>query len=230
MPKNTYQSYTDATPIDIYRKDFLHRGAMCEALSQRYPALAPIATQAFAHVTLIDARTKILQQLEDDQTRAAALENAQKFDVVAVYTELRRTMSAKNYDVLQILPENPSTLEDRGTVTFRKRVDDAIAAIAVLPDGDPIKDTFLSTLQSEHAEFISADQAEDQTQAQLKAGRLALSLFKAEEAQVREAQLGLILSILRDREQVALFTLPWRSPRKSKDEPSTPPDPSAPTG
>lgn len=235
MSKTNYQSYTEATPIEIYRKDFLHRSAMCQALSKRYPALAPIATEAAAHVTLIDAHHQKLQQLEDDQTRADALQDAEKFDAVEVYTEMRRTMGAKNYDVLLILPKNPSILRDQGPQNFSKSMGEAIEAINTLPDGDPIKSTFLTTLQQEFAEFKSADEAEDKTQSLLKAGKVALTLFKAEQAQARNAQLGVIQGVVRDREKTAVFTLPWRAPKKSKDEgedsgPAQPKDAANPTG
>jgi hypothetical protein len=44
---------------------------------------------------------------------------------------------------------------------------------------------------------------------------MALTLYKSELAQAREAQLGSVLTALKDREKVAMCTLPWRKPSRS---------------
>src|SRR5262245_15002729 len=99
MAKNTYQTYTEETPIGTYRVDLIRRSAMCAALDQRYPDLAPVAEEANTLIAQIDARRAALQQAEDDQVRARALEDVEKLDVLEVYTELRRTMAVKSQDV-----------------------------------------------------------------------------------------------------------------------------------
>jgi hypothetical protein len=214
MVRTTYQSYTDETPGDIYRSCFIRRGAMCAALSKRYPALAPIGAEADAIVAQMDAKFAALQQAEDDQLRARAVEDAEKLDVVDVYTELRRTLFAKKVDVQTLLPDAPSALGRLNAKEFGERVSVAIANLKTLPDGDPQKVTFLPLLEKESAEFEVADKAEDETRRNLQSGRTALLLYKAELSQVRMAQLGAIQNVLRDREKTALFTVPWRKTSK----------------
>jgi hypothetical protein len=214
MAKTTYQSYTDETPGDIYRSCFIRRGAMCAALSKRYPALAPIGAEADAIVTQMDAKFAALQQAEDDQIRARAVEDAEKLDLVDVYTELRRTLFAKKVDVQTLLPDAPSAIGRLNAKEFGERMSVAIANLKTLPDGDPQKATFLPLLEKESAEFDLADKAEDETRRNLQSGRTALLLYKAELSQVRMAQLGAIQNVLRDREKTALFTVPWRKTSK----------------
>jgi hypothetical protein len=236
MAKNTYQTYTEETPIDTFRADFIRRGAMCAALEARYPALANAGTEANTIVSQIDTRRAALQQAEDDQIRARAIEDVEKLDVIDVYTELRRTMSAKSYDVLTLLPDAPSALRRLGAASFAERADTAVSNLKVLPDGDPIKAAFLAKLEKELGEFHTADKAEDKMRSTLQSGRMALTLYKAELSQAREAQLGAIQSILKDREKTALFTIPWRKATRSDGEgapedtaaPQEPPAPAAP--
>jgi len=95
MAKNTYQTYTDETPVETFRADFIRRSAMCAAVSKRYPDLAAVGAEADATLGQIDTRRTLLQQAEDNPIRAHAIEEVEKLDVVEVYTELRRTMSAK---------------------------------------------------------------------------------------------------------------------------------------
>lgn len=218
MGKTTYQGYTEDTPIGIFRGDLVRRGAMCTAMSTRYPELAAVATDAKTLVTEIDARRDALQDAEDAQLIANAIEDAEKLDVLEVYTEMRRTMFAKTGDVATILPDAPSTLSRLGIDNFSKRIDLAIANLKALPANDSIRVAFLATLEKEVLEFNAADKAEDQSREALKTNRMALTLYKAELAQAREAQLGTILTILKDREKVAMFTIPWRKSSRS-DEP-----------
>lgn len=223
MGKTTYQSYTDQTPISIFRSDFMRRGAMCAALATRYPALAGVAEEAKAIVSEIDARLASLQEADDDQLLANALEDVEKLDVVDLYTEMRRTMFAKKYDIAKLLPDTPSSLGRLGAENFSQRATLAIAALKALPETDGIRGAFLDHLEKELAEFQSANQAEDGTREELKTIRLALTLYKSELTQAREVQLGTILTVLKDREKVALFTVPWRKPsRTAEDEAATP--------
>ena len=48
--------------------------------------------------------------------------------------------------------------------------------------------------------------------------RMGLTLYKAELVQAREVQLGTILTVLKDREKVALFTVAWRKPSRSAED------------
>lgn len=218
MAKNTYQSYTEDTPIHFYRADFVHRGAICAALSPRFSDLTRIAAEANAIVTQIDTRLAALQDAEDDQIRARAIEDAEKIDAVDVYTELRRTMFAKQYDVATILPDAPSTLRRMRSERFADRANAALANLKTLPDHDPLRVVFLDVLERELTEFNNADQAEDKKHGAVKSGKVALTLYKSELAEAREAQLGAILAMLKDREKVAMCTLPWRkASRSSKD-------------
>ncbi len=218
MAKNTYQTYTEETPIPLYRGDFVYRGAMCIALEERHPGLGSIGADANAIVTQIDGRLAALQDAEDDQLRARAVEDAEKLDVVDVYTELRRTMSAKKYDVAAILPDAPSILHRLSADKFAARAEAAVSNLKALAENDPIRVAFLATLEKELAEFHTADKAEDHTRAALRSGSVALTLYKAELAQAREAQLGSILSTLKDREKTAGFTLPWRKASRTSGE------------
>jgi len=80
---------------------------------------------------------------------------------------------------------------------------------------------FLSGLEKEFAEYQSANKAEDTTRDLLKTTRLALTLLKSEWVQTREMQLGTLLTIFKDRQKVALFTLAWRkTSRTADDEPA----------
>ncbi|MEO5727360.1 MAG: hypothetical protein ABI134_04780 [Byssovorax sp.] len=210
MAKNTYQTYTDETSIEAYRADFIRRSAMCAAISKRYPDLAAVGAEADASLAQIDTRRANLQQAEDDQVRARAIEDVEKLDVVDAYAELRRTMAAKRYDVLTLLPDAPSTLGRLGAKNFGERANQAVANLKALPDADPLKVTLLPRLQQELAEFQVADLAEDATRANLQSGRVALVVYKAELSQAREIQLGAVQRVLGDREKTAQFTLPWR--------------------
>jgi len=221
MAKNTYQSYTPDTPIHVYRGDFVHRGAICAALTPRFPELASVAADANAIVIQIDARLAALQHAEDDQIRAGAIEDAEKIDVADVYTELRRTMFARNYDVATILPEAPSNLRRLGAERFADRVNAAMSNLKTLPETDPVRVAFLASLEKEFAEFNTADKAEDDKRASLKSGNVALTLYKSELAQAREAQLGSILVTLKDREKVAMCTRPWRKPARNTNNDET---------
>lgn len=199
---------------------------MCAALVSRFPNLAAIATEAKAIVTAMDGRLANLQAAEDAELIANALEDAEKIDVVDIYTEMRRTMFAQNSDVATILPDAPSALARLGVDSFTKRISVAIAALKALPETDTIRVNFLQNLEKEFGEFTAADQAEDATRNALKTLRLALTLYKSELAQTREVQMGTLLTILKDRQKVALFTLPWRkTSRPNDDEPAAGPTP-----
>lgn len=189
---------------------------MCQALAPRYPGLAAIGAEAKAQVALIDSRLMALRQLEDDQINAKAIEDAEKIDVVDSYTELRRTLAVKEPDVIKILPDAPSALRERGPVTFIQRLESGIANLKALADADPVKALFLPQLEQELLEFGQADKAEDAARSLLRTGKTALLLFKAELSAIREAELGLIQSILRDKEKTALFTIPWRKYAKGE--------------
>lgn len=215
MAKITYQTYTEQTPMDGYRSDSIRRSAMCSALAPQHPELGAVAAEADAILAQIDTRRTALQQAEDDQVRARAIEDVEKLDVVGVYTELRRTMAAKSYNVMTLLPESPSTLNRLGAKSFGERADQAIANLKTLPDSDPLKKEFLPKLEKEMAEFKAADLAEDATRTALQSGKMALTLYKSELSQAREAQLGTIQKVFGDREKTALFTLPWRKASKS---------------
>jgi hypothetical protein len=80
----------------------------------------------------------------------------------------------------------------------------------------------LPTLETELAQFVAADKAEDTTRAALKTTRMALTLYKSELAQAREVQLGTILTLLKDREKVAMFTVPWRKPSRAAQDDTGP--------
>jgi hypothetical protein len=223
MSKNTYQTYTEETPISGFRSDFVHRGAMCAALGPRYPDLKPIAAECDALVSQIDGKLSGLQRAEDDQIRARAIEIAEKLDVTDLYTELRRTMFAKSYDIATLLPDAPSSLKRLGIASTSQRISVAISNLSTLPDSDEIKAAFLSKLQKEAADLEAAGRAEDKTTLALQSGRVALTLYKSELSQTREAHMGRIQTALADREKTATFTLPWRKSGKSDDEPATAP-------
>ncbi len=222
MVKNTYQSYTEQTPIIGYRSDFMRRGAMCSALAPRHPGLAAVSAEAKTIVAAIDSRLAALQDAEDKQLLADALEDVEKLDVVELYTEMRRTMFAKKYEVTTLLPDAPSSLGRLGADVFTKRAEIAIANLKALPNSDPMRNVFLANLEQELSEYQSANNAEDVARDGLKTIRLALTLYKSELAQTREAQLGTILTILKDREKTALFTLPWRKSSRTPEESPAP--------
>lgn len=231
MPKNTYQTYTDATSIAAYRADFIHRGAMCAAIAKRYPDLAAVGAEAEATLAQIDTRRAALQQAEDDQIRAHAIEDVEKLDVLDVYAELRLSLAAKKYDVLTLLPDSPSVLGHLGAKNFGARAKQAVANLKALPDSDPLKTTLLPRLQQELSEVHEADLAEDATRENLQGGRVALLVYKTELSQAREAQIGAVQKVLGDREKTALFTLPWRKAAKGAAEATdpAPPEPQKPT-
>jgi hypothetical protein len=225
MRKTTYQTYTTDTPIDTYRSDFIHRSAMCGAIAKRYPALGDIGKEADAVLAQIDSHRADLQQAEDDQIRARALEDAAKLDVIDVYTELRRTMAVKNYDVMTLLPDAPSALGRLGAKTFGDRAKQAVANLKVLDDNDPVKTLLLPKLEAEFSEFNQADLAEDATRGALRSERMALVLYKTELSQARERQLGAIQNVLGDRERTAQFTRPWRKASGTPEDEPPPPAP-----
>lgn len=199
---------------------------MCSALVSRFPSLAAIATEAKTIASNIDARLASLQDAEDAQLIANAIEDAEKIDVVDTYTEMRRVMFGKNYDIATLLPDAPSVLARMGVDNFNKRIEAAIASLNALPATDPMRSQFLGTLEKEWSEFQAADKAEDTTRGSIKTLRVAITLYKSELAQTREAQLGNLLNILKDRQKTALFTIPWRKSSHTDDEaPATEPAP-----
>jgi hypothetical protein len=220
MGKTTYQTYTTETPISTYRDDFIHRASICGAIAKRYAALGDVGKDADAILAQIDSRLASLQQAEDDQTRARALEEAAKIDVVDVYTELRRTMAVKSDNVTTLLPDAPSALGRLGVKTFSERANQAVANLKELDDADPVKTELLPKLEQELKEFTQADLAEDKTRGAQQSGRMALTLYKTELSQARERQLGAIQNVLGDRERTVKFTLPWRKASgKPEDDP-----------
>jgi hypothetical protein len=199
---------------------------MCGPLVKRYDALGAVVTEADAILVQIDTRLADLQQAEDDQVRARALEDVQKLDVVDIYTELRRTMTAKKkYEVMTLLPDAPSVLGRFNAKTFGQRADQAVANLRLLADDDTLKTTMLSVLEKELGEFKEADVAEDVTRSNLKSGRMALVLYKTELSQAREMQLGAIQKVFGDREKTALFTTAWRKAKSPADDEATEPPP-----
>jgi hypothetical protein len=66
--------------------------------------------------------------------------------------------------------------------------------------------------------FQRADQTEDSVRTQLRSARLGMNVYKSELARVRDAQLGTIQTITRDRAKTGMFTIPWRTPAESEDE------------
>lgn len=231
MAKGNYQTYTVETSFEHFRADFIHRGAMCNALAKRFPELAPIGADADATLAQIDTRRSELQGAEDDQIRARAIEDAEKFDVLEVYTELRRTLHAKKRDVATLLPDAPSILGRLGTKNFGERANQAVANLKKLPDNDPVKATLLPALEKELAEFHAADTTEDTSRTNLVSARTALTLYKTELSQAREAQLGAVLNVLGDSLKMAMFALPWRkAPKVNEDAPpEASEEPAAPT-
>lgn len=216
MANHTYQTYTDEVQLEAFRADFIHRGAICGALEKRYPGLGAIGAEANAVVAQIDSRRNELQKAEDEQIRARAIEDAEKLDVLDVYTELRRTMAVKNpKEVLTLLPDAPSVLRRATSATFAERASAALANLKSLPEEHPLRLAFLGRLELELSEFNDADKKEDVARLAIQSGKVALTLYKSELSQSREAQLGAIQNILKDREKTALFTLPWRKARKS---------------
>ncbi|MRG98035.1 hypothetical protein [Polyangium spumosum] len=216
MANHTYQTYTDEVQLEAFRADFIHRDAICGALEKRYPGLAAIGADANAVVAQIDSRRNELQKAEDQQIRARAIEDAEKLDVLDVYTELRRTMAVKNpKEVLTLLPDAPSALRRTTAAAFTERAGAAISNLKSLPEEHPLRLAFLKKLEIELGEFHDADKKEDLARLALQSGKVALTLYKSELSQSREAQLGAIQSLLKDREKTALFTLPWRKARKS---------------
>ncbi|HRI66138.1 MAG TPA: hypothetical protein PK156_17945, partial [Polyangium sp.] len=117
---------------------------------------------------------------------ANAIEDAEKLDVIEVYTEMRRTLFAKTGDVTTLLPDSPSVLGHLGMENFTKRAESAISNLKALPETDSVRMAFLPSLERELGELVAADKAEDQTRDALKTTRMALTLYKSELAQARD--------------------------------------------
>ena len=215
------QSYTAATSIDDYRKDFIYRGAVCEAAGRKHAELAPVAADCLAAVGLIDSRKAQLQQLEDDLTRARALEAAEKLDAIEAYEMVRKQVAAyEKHRVLEILPISPSAAAKMALEKFDFRVSQAISNVKSLPEDHPVRRDFLPTLEREFAEFQEADRGEDEVRRNLATAKLALTTFKAELAQRRDQELGQIQTVYRDRGKLEFFTLPWRPAKKPEPTPT----------
>ncbi|TKD07559.1 hypothetical protein [Polyangium fumosum] len=216
MANHTYQTYNEEVQLEAFRADFIHRGAICGALDKRYPGLAAIGAEAEAIVAQIDSRRIELQKTEDEQIRARAIEDAEKLDVLDVYTELRRTMAVKNpKEVLTLLPDAPSILRRATAATFAERAGAALSNLKALPEEHPLRLAFLGKLELELSEFNDADKKEDVARLAIQSGKVALTLYKSELSETREAELGAIQNLLKDQEKTVLFTLPWRRTRKT---------------
>jgi hypothetical protein len=227
VAKTSYQTYTSETPIDIYRKDFLRRNAMCVAMSSKVPALEPVAREAGEIIAAIDGRKTDLQQAEDDQVRAKALEDVERMDVVDAYSKMRLSLTIHAPDqVPRFLPDAPSSLKKIGPKKLTKRVQASIINLSVLPEDHPTRREYLPLLERELEEFTAADLAEDTVRTGLATINLGLSVYKSELSQVRDAQLGTIQSVLGDRSRAAQFTIPWHAPRKKTGESTTTSEPS----
>ncbi len=235
MAKTTYQTYTSETPIDFFRKDFIRRGAMCQALVSRFSGLEPVANESVQIVATIDERGTEIRAVEDDLVRARALEDVEKMDVVDAYTALRLMMTAYDRDrVRDFLPDAPSSLKQLGPKNLSDRVKAQIENLRILPEDSPLRTEFLPPLEREVGELETADRAEDDVRARVSALGLGLTVYKSELAQTRESQIGTIQSVLSDRAKAAQFTLPWRrSKRRPKtaveDEGPAPTEPVEPT-
>lgn len=72
---------------------------------------------------------------------------------ISACAELRRTVAAKRYDVLPLLPDAPSTLGRLGAKKSGERASQAVANLEALPGTDPLKTTPLPRLQQELAEL-----------------------------------------------------------------------------
>jgi hypothetical protein len=217
------QSYTQDTPLDDFRKDFIYRGAVCQAAARKKPGLAAVAADCDATVGMIDSRRAQLQQLEDDMVRARAFESAEKLEAIEAYDMVRKQLAA--YDkakVAELLPVPPSTMSKLALEKLDYRVSQAISNIKGLPEDHPVRRDFLPPLEREFAEFQAADVAEDTVRRTFTTARLALTTFKAELAQRRDTELGQVQAVYGDRGKVDFFTLPWRAPAK-KEEPVSEP-------
>jgi hypothetical protein len=212
MAKTNYQTYTSETPIDVFRKDFLRRASMCGALVKKHPALEPIAAECRENIASIDGRKSGLLSAEDELVVAKALEDVEKMDVIDVYSALRLTMTIHEGDATpDFLPEAPSSLKKLGTKNFTDRVTSGLESLGLLPEDHPVRISYEAQLKKEIDEFKTADLAEDSVRSKLSKIKLGLSMYKNELSQVREAQLGAIQNVLRDRSKPPLFTIPWRS-------------------
>jgi hypothetical protein len=217
------QSYTVETPMDDFRKDFLYRGAVCQAAGRKRPDLVPLADECRATVANIDSRKTQLQQIEDDMVFARAVESAEKLEAVEAYDMVRKQLAA--YDkgrVLELMPVPPSIAAKLALEKFDYRVSQAIAAIKTLPETHPVRRDFLPPLEREFAEFQEADVGEDEVRRALTTMKLTMTTFKAELAQLRDKQLGRIQTLYGDRGKVEFFTLPWRSTSVVKSDEPTP--------
>lgn len=212
------QTYTADTPIEIFRRDYLYRHAVCQALTVKHTELGAIATEAGAVVAAIDGRLADLQRAEDDHVRARALEIAAKFDVIEVYELIRAQFAVYRKDMLlSFLPESPSSLARAGVKRAEDRVNQTIANLKNLPADDAIRTGFLPQLEQEQAELRAADLAEDDVRRAVRAVGLGLTTYKAELAQLRDMQLGQVQAVMKDRAKTEMFTLPWRKPSKKED-------------
>ncbi|MCU0693900.1 MAG: hypothetical protein MUF54_21130 [Polyangiaceae bacterium] len=213
------QAYTPDTPIEAYRREYLHRHAMCQALVTKYADFGPIAAEAGAVVTAIDGRLADLQRAEDAHVRARALEVAAKLDVVEVYELVRAQFAVYHKGTLfAFLPASPSSLARAGVKAAEQRVSEAIANLRSLPEQDEVRKDFLPRLEQEQADLRAADLAEDDVRRAVRTVALGLTTYKSELAGLRDRQLGQVQVIMKDRAKTEMFTLPWRK-RSTNEEP-----------
>lgn len=217
MPTNTYQTYTAETPIHVFREDFLRRDAMCAAAAKKTPTFQPIADEAAATVAAIDQQRAAQQATEDALTRARALEDLAKIEAVDIYAQLRLTWSAQDKKLaLTMLADPPSLMARYEPKEFTEKVALAFDGLGRLPEGDPVRAAFLGLATAEFEEFRAADLAEDEARRALAGAKLSMTVYKADLARRRNAQLGAIQQITGDRAKTAMFTVPWRKASRSE--------------
>jgi hypothetical protein len=211
------QTYTTETSIDAYRDDFLHREAVCRAAGTKRPPLIPIADGAKDVLAGIDAKQLEIRRVQDDLVRAAALEAAEKLDVIEAYEKARKQLAVTDQRRLfDFLPDAPSSMARYGVEKLTWYVGQAIKNLHTLPEDHQVRREFLPRLEQEFTEFKGVDVAEDEVRTNLAAMRLGMNAYKAELARIREEQLGSIQTVFGDRSKVELFTLPWRSAPRAK--------------
>ena len=226
------QKYGPKTSLQRYRRDALHRSAMCAALADDEPAYLTVSQASAATIAVIDSEATEVRQADDLLVRARAVERARKLKAVLLYDQARRDLAAEAVRLVQVLlPLPPSALKKVGLPRARVMVQQAVENLRRPETPAEVREEHLPILEAHLARMEEADQTEDSVEISLVSLRAALALFKADRERERVEQFADLLKITGERAVAEEFFLSLRTSSNDTDddeEEATPGEPAAP--
>lgn len=196
------QKYTAKTTLAKYRKELVHREAMCSAIASmpdepKAAEFGEIATRSRAAIDAIDARTLDLRRSGDLLTQGRALERTSKLYGKKGYAQLRLDFMARAEDLFRsFLPLPPSALDKMGAKRAVAMVEASIASISSPDTPESIRTEHVPAMEAHLTRMREADLTEDDAQLALSTLRAGIIRFKAELQRDRETVYGLLVTLV----------------------------------